>query len=93
MAHTKAGGSTKLGRDSQGQRLGTKASDGQVITAGSLLVRQRGTRYDAGENVRVAKDHTLFATSGGTVRYTKRNKTTFAGSKKRKTVISVEAGA
>lgn len=90
MAHTKAGGSTKLGRDSAGQRLGTKASDGQVIHAGSIIVRQRGTKYVPGLNVGKGKDDTLFATSGGTVRYTKRNRKTFSGSRKRKTVVLVE---
>jgi large subunit ribosomal protein L27 len=90
MAHTKAGGSTKLGRDSAGQRLGTKRSDGQFVLAGNVLVRQRGTKYVPGENVGKGSDDTLFATATGTVRYAKRNQKTFSGSRKRKTVIAVK---
>lgn len=91
MAHTKAGGSTKLGRDSAGQRLGTKRSDGQVVLAGNILARQRGTKYVPGVNVGKGKDDTLFALKDGTVRYTKRNQVTFTGSHKRKTIIAIEA--
>ncbi|MDA0815627.1 MAG: 50S ribosomal protein L27 [Chloroflexi bacterium] len=69
MAHKKSGGSTKNGRESAAQRLGVKRHDGQVITAGSILVRQRGTRMHAGENVGVGKDHTLWAQVDGTVRF------------------------
>jgi large subunit ribosomal protein L27 len=69
MAHKKSGGSTKNGRESAAQRLGVKRHDGQVVTAGSILVRQRGTRMHAGENVGVGKDHTLWAQVEGTVRY------------------------
>ncbi len=70
MAHKKSGGSSKNGRDSQSQRLGLKRHDGQVVTAGSILVRQRGTRFHAGENVGVGRDFTLWARVEGTVRYT-----------------------
>jgi len=63
MAHKKAGGSTRNGRDSESKRLGVKAYGGQSVSAGSIIVRQRGTRFHAGENVRVGKDHTLFATA------------------------------
>lgn len=91
MAHTKAGGSTKLGRDSRAQRLGTKRSDGQVINAGTILVRQRGTKFAPGANVARGGDDTLFATAAGTVKYAKRKFTTFTGSRQRKTVVSVEA--
>ena len=69
MAHKKAGGSVKNGRDSVGQRLGVKAGDGQVVNAGSIIVRQRGTRILAGENVGVGRDHTLFATADGVVSF------------------------
>lgn len=93
MAHTKAGGTTKLGRDSQGQRLGTKVSDGQRILAGGIIIRQRGTKFVPGENVGKGKDDTLFATAPGVVRYLKRNRTTFSGSKQRKTIVSVEAAS
>ncbi len=65
MAHKKAGGSTRNGRDSESKRLGIKAYGGQAVSAGSIIVRQRGTRFHAGENVRVGKDHTLYATADG----------------------------
>ena len=63
MAHKKAGGSTRNGRDSESKRLGVKAYGGQAVSAGSIIVRQRGTRFHAGDNVRVGKDHTLYATA------------------------------
>lgn len=67
MAHKKGGGSSKNGRDSHSQRLGVKAFGGQVITAGSIIVRQRGTRFLPGKNVGVGSDHTLFALVDGQV--------------------------
>ena len=67
MAHKKAGGSSRNGRDSQAQRLGVKAFGEQVVSAGSIIVRQRGTRMHAGENVGMGKDHTLFAKVDGKV--------------------------
>jgi large subunit ribosomal protein L27 len=69
MAHKKAGGSTRNGRDSESKRLGLKKFGGQVVTPGSILVRQRGTEYRAGANVGMGRDHTLFAKVGGTVRF------------------------
>ena len=69
MAHKKAGGSSRNGRDSQGQRLGVKRFSGQVVKAGSILVRQRGTRIHPGTNVGMGRDHTLFSKIDGTVRY------------------------
>ena len=72
MAHKKAGGSTKNGRDSESKRLGLKKFGGQQVLAGNILVRQRGTQFRAGENVGVGTDHTLFALSGGIVRYKRR---------------------
>ena len=69
MAHKKSGGSSRNGRDSNAQRLGVKRYDGQVVTAGSILVRQRGTRFHAGENVGVGRDHTLWAKVDGTVKF------------------------
>ena len=69
MAHKKAGGSVKNGRDSVGQRLGVKAGDGQLVPAGSIIVRQRGTKFHAGPNVGVGRDHTLFALVDGEVSY------------------------
>ena len=67
MAHKKAGGSSRNGRDSNAKRLGVKAYGGEVIEAGSIIVRQRGTRIHPGVNVGMGKDHTLFATVTGTV--------------------------
>jgi len=67
MAHKKAGGSTKNGRDSNAKRLGVKRYGGESVSAGSIIVRQRGTRFHAGTNVGCGKDHTLFATTDGQV--------------------------
>ncbi len=69
FAHVKAQGSTQNGRDSRGRRLGAKASDGQTVTAGSILYRQRGTKIYPGTNVGMGKDHTLFAKVAGVVRF------------------------
>jgi large subunit ribosomal protein L27 len=69
MAHHKAGGSSRNGRDSNAQRLGVKCFDGQYITAGSIIIRQRGSRIKAGTNVGMGRDYTLFATSNGTVKF------------------------
>ena len=69
MAHKKGGGSSTNGRDSHGQRLGVKRFGGQVVTGGSILIRQRGTRYKAGKNVGRAKDDSLFALIDGVVRF------------------------
>ena len=69
MAHKKAGGSSRNGRDSVGRRLGVKKFGGQAINAGGIIVRQRGTRLHAGENVGMGKDHTLFALTEGRVRF------------------------
>jgi large subunit ribosomal protein L27 len=67
MAHKKAGGSTRNGRDSNAKRLGVKRFGGQVVKAGNILVRQRGTKFHAGDNVGIGKDHTLFAKADGKV--------------------------
>ena len=69
MAHKKAGGSSRNGRDSQAKRLGVKRYGGQTVLAGEILVRQRGTRVHPGENVGIGKDHTLFAMAQGKVLY------------------------
>ena len=69
MAHKKGGGSTRNGRDSAGQRLGVKEYGGAIVDAGTVIVRQRGTRVLPGENVGTGKDHTLFALVAGTVTY------------------------
>jgi len=69
MAHKKAGGSSRNGRDSESKRLGVKRYGGQVVLAGSIIVRQRGTKIHAGDNVGMGKDHTLFAKVEGTVSF------------------------
>lgn len=69
MAHKKGGGSSRNGRDSAGRRLGVKRNSGQVVLAGTILVRQRGTRIVPGNNVGVGRDHTLYALRTGTVRF------------------------
>jgi large subunit ribosomal protein L27 len=69
MAHKKAGGSSRNGRDSESKRLGVKIFGGQRVTAGSILVRQRGTRFHNGVNVGCGRDHTLFATAHGVVKF------------------------
>ena len=69
MAHKKAGGSSRNGRDSAGQRLGLKLFGGQSVLAGNILARQRGTKWHAGQNVGVGKDHTLFAKTNGRVQF------------------------
>jgi len=69
MAHKKAGGSSKNGRDSESKRLGVKVYGGQAINAGGIIIRQRGTRVHPGVNVGIGKDHTLFAKSDGVVRF------------------------
>ena len=74
FAHVKAQGSTKNGRDSAGRRLGAKASDGETVTAGSILYRQRGTKIYPGTNVGMCKDHTLFAKVAGVVKYERSGK-------------------
>lgn len=69
MAHKKAGGSSRNGRDSEAKRLGVKAYSNELIPAGSIIIRQRGTRFHAGENVGMGKDHTLFAKVDGYVEF------------------------
>ena len=69
MAHKKAGGSTRNGRDSESKRLGVKRYGGEQVAAGNIIVRQRGTRFHAGANVGVGRDHTLFAKADGRVRF------------------------
>ena len=69
MAHKKAGGSSRNGRDSIGRRLGVKKFGGQIVIPGNIIIRQRGTKYHAGENVGIGRDHTLFATAGGRVKF------------------------
>ncbi len=83
MAHKKAGGSSRNGRDSQAKRLGVKAYGGERVNAGQILVRQRGTVVHPGTNVGMGRDHTLFATSQGTVQYAVKG----AGNKKTVSIL------
>ncbi|RJQ35533.1 50S ribosomal protein L27 [Candidatus Parcubacteria bacterium] len=89
MAHKKAGGSTSLGRDSQSKRLGVKLFAGQQAKAGSILVRQRGTKFHPGDNVKKGSDDTLFATVSGTVNFRKMKKRKFDNSLKETKIINV----
>jgi len=84
MAHKKGGGTSRNGRDSQGQRLGVKRFAGQVVNAGTILIRQRGTRIHPGNNVGIGKDHTIYALIDGIVKFEP------ASNKRRK--VSVYAG-
>ncbi|HWU24503.1 MAG TPA: 50S ribosomal protein L27 [Candidatus Paceibacterota bacterium] len=93
MAHTKAGGSSKNGRDSGPQYLGVKLSDGSSARPGMIIVRQRGTKIEAGKNVKVGKDHTLYAMIEGLVSFRDRRKTNFDGRVIRKKVVDVLASA
>ncbi|MBE7219541.1 MAG: 50S ribosomal protein L27 [Caulobacteraceae bacterium] len=85
MAHKKSGGSSRNGRDSAGQRLGVKKFGGEKVLAGNILVRQRGTKFWPGVNVGLGRDHTLFATATGAVRYTTK--------RDNRTYVSIDAAA
>ena len=85
MAHKKAGGSSRNGRDSAGRRLGVKKFGGEKVLAGNIIIRQRGTKVHPGENVGIGKDHTLYALSDGKVVFKKK--------KNNKSFVSVEAQA
>lgn len=86
MAQKKGGGSTRNGRDSEAKRLGVKVFGGQAINAGGIIIRQRGTRFHAGDNVGMGKDHTLFALTDGQVQFSVK------GALRRKTVSVVSEG-
>jgi len=89
MSHTKAGGTSKNLRDSAGQRLGVKLFGGQTVRAGGVLVRQRGTRMEAGDGVGVGVDHTLFAMRDGIVKFSVKQIQKFTGTRVRRTFVSV----
>lgn len=89
MAHKKAGGSTRLGRDSNPQYLGVKLYGGQKVNAGNVLVRQRGTKFHPGVNVKRAKDDTLFAMKNGIVQFKTKKALTFTGKLRKRTFINV----
>jgi large subunit ribosomal protein L27 len=86
MAHKKAGSSSKNGRDSVGQRLGVKRGDGQDVLSGTIIVRQRGSTFNAGENVGMGRDYTLFATAAGKVKFSHQTR-----AKKRASVVAAQA--
>jgi large subunit ribosomal protein L27 len=88
MAHKKGGGSSRNGRDSNAKRLGVKRFDGEMVTAGSILVRQRGTKIKPGSNVGLGRDHTIFATIDGYVKYE-----TIRDRRKRVSVYAEQASA
>jgi large subunit ribosomal protein L27 len=89
MAHTKAKGSTKLGRESEAKRLGVKLFDGQKAKVGNIIIRQRGTKYYPGINVKQGKDDSLYATKSGIVKFTSKRKINFDGSRKKIKVVNV----
>ena len=89
MAHKKAQGSTSNGRDSKAKRLGVKKSDGQAVKAGQIIIRQNGTKWRPGVNVKKGKDDTLYAAVDGTVKYKKKQLPNFHGALKLKTLVEV----
>jgi large subunit ribosomal protein L27 len=92
MAKKKAGGSTALGRDSKSKRLGVKLYDGQLAKAGAIIIRQRGTKYHPGENVKRGNDDTLFATTTGIVKFNKKKLRKFNNQLKMTTIVNVIKG-
>lgn len=89
MAHTKALGSTKLGRDSVAKRLGVKINNGAKVAVGQIIIRQRGTKYLAGVNVLRAGDDTLYAAKSGVVKFATKTKTKFDGARRKATLVAV----
>ena len=89
MAHKKAGGSTNLGRDSQGQRLGVKLYDGEIAKPGVIIVRQRGTKIMPGKNVRRGKDDPLFSMIDGVIKFNRRKIDNFHGVPRWKRIVNV----
>lgn len=90
MAHKKAGGSTALGRDSAAQRLGVKIFGDQSAKTGAIIVRQRGTKFHAGKNTKIGGDDTIFATSDGQVKFSRKKESGFTGKLRTKVTVSVE---
>lgn len=89
MAHKKAGGSTRLGRDSVAKRLGVKKYAGELVKPGDILIRQRGTLYKPGTNVKVGKDHTLYSNTEGKVNFKTKNTKRFTGTFRKTKIVSV----
>lgn len=90
MAHTKAGGSTNLGRDSKSKRLGVKKFGGQKVITGNIILRQRGSAFRSGSGTTMGKDDTIFALKDGVVKFTKHSVKRFTGRLKKTTTVSVE---
>lgn len=90
MAHTKAGGSTHLGRDSQSKRLGIKVAAGETVRAGMILIRQRGSKIHAGTNTRTGKDDTIYAKIGGVVKFTSKKVRSFNGRLTQRSFIHIQ---
>ncbi len=91
MAHKKAGGSSRLGRDSAGQRLGVKVNHGEALNAGAIIIRQHGTKYHPGVNVSKGRDDTLYAMTEGTVSFQTKKLTKFTGKLKTAKIVNVIA--
>jgi len=90
MAHKKAGGSTRLGRDSNAKRLGVKKYGGEVVKSGNIIIRQRGTRYVPGVGVGIGKDDTLFAKKDGIVKFNKKKVVQFTGELQTRQIVNIE---
>lgn len=91
MAHTKAKGSTRLGRDSESKRLGVKIFGGQQAQPGAIIIRQKGTKFHPGTNVGCGKDRTIFAKTSGKVIFAKITKPAFSGKNKKRVLVSVQS--
>ena len=91
MSHKKAGGSTRLGRDSEAQRLGVKLHDGQIVRKGMIIVRQRGTKFHLGKNVKKGTDDTIFSMADGKVKFTEHKRRRFDGNMKMSKFVNVVA--
>jgi large subunit ribosomal protein L27 len=89
MSHKNSAGSTSLGRDSESKRLGVKLSDGQKAKIGNIIIRQRGTKYHPGENVKKGKDDTLFAIASGTVKFRTKKLLKFNGKLEKSKIVNV----
>jgi len=92
MSKTKQGGSSRLGRDSAAQRLGIKVTQGEKVRIGMIIIRQRGTKYLLGKNVKKGSDDTIYAMKDGTVKFSSKSKKLFNGTRRMAKVVSVEPG-
>lgn len=91
MSKTKQGGSSRLGRDSESKRLGVKAYAGESVKIGNIIIRQRGTKFLVGKNVKMGSDNTIYAMKDGVVKFTPKNKKLFNGTTRQAKVVSVES--